>query len=128
MKKTFLSSKMIQKGILFTLFLSVFGTAEAQISLSQTTVNNYVAAICGTGVSYSNVTLTGDAAAIAQFTGGISGGLGSMMNNGVVMSTGFVNTAGALTGTLEKDGDNSGIEITELTTIADDDTYDGIIL
>jgi gliding motility-associated-like protein len=120
--------KRIYTYILLLVFFTLGKTSYGQISLSQTTVNNYVAAICGAGVSYSNVTLTGANGAIAQFTGGVSGGLGSTMNNGVVMSTGFVNTASALTGTGLKDGDNTGAAISQLTALAGASTYDGIIL
>jgi gliding motility-associated-like protein len=121
----------IYKGSRYLLVLAFFLTGKtsfAQISLSSTTVNNYVAAICGTGVSYSNVTLTGASGAIAQFSGGVSGGLGSTMNNGVVMSTGFVNTAGSLTGTAVKSGTNNGAAISQLTSIAGATTHDGIVL
>lgn len=100
----------------------------SQITLSSTTINDYVARICGPGVAFSNVNLIGDPAAIASFTGGISGGLGSSMNSGVVMSTGVVNTSNALVGTAVKDGGNAGVSIPELTSIAGADTYDGIIL
>jgi gliding motility-associated-like protein len=120
--------KKIHSFILLTVFFLLGKTAFSQISLSQTTVANYVEAICGPGVSYSNVSLTGDTRAIAKFTGGISGNLGSTMNNGVVLSTGFVNTAAALTGTADKDGNNTGGAISQLTSIADATTYDGIIL
>lgn len=115
--------------ILMIGFFAIGKIGFSQISLSQTTLNNYVANICGTGVSFSNVTLSGDARAIANFTGGISGGLGSTMNEGVVLTTGLVNTAGALTGTVTKDNDNSGVNgISQLNTIAGDPTFDGIIL
>jgi hypothetical protein len=115
--------------ILMIGFFAIGKIGFSQISLSQTTINNYVANICGTGVSFSNVTLSGDSRAIANFTGGVSAGLGSTMNEGVVMTTGLVNTAGALTGTGLKDNDNNGVDnISQLNTIAGDDTYDGIIL
>ncbi|AEA44078.1 choice-of-anchor L domain-containing protein [Fluviicola taffensis] len=123
---------MMQKIYTTILMIGFFAIGKigfSQINLSQTTINNYVANICGTGVSFSNVTLTGDAGAIAQFTGGVSGGLGATMNNGVVMSTGFVNTAGEITGTALKSNDNSGVNgISQLNTIAGFSTYDGIIL
>lgn len=64
----------IYTGVLLVSTLFFAQTGYTQISLSQTTVNNYVSTICGTGITFSNATLTGDSRAIANFTGGISGG------------------------------------------------------
>jgi large repetitive protein len=117
--------------ILLTIFAFLMNSYSfAQITLSQTTAANYVAAICGSGITFSNVTLTGDAAAIAQFAGGTSGGIGATMNNGIVMSTGFVDVANALQGGpgTFRSGNNSGNAIAALNTIAGAGTFDGIIL
>ncbi|AEA44878.1 choice-of-anchor L domain-containing protein [Fluviicola taffensis] len=117
--------------LLLLLFMTSFSkTTFAQITLSQTTAANYVANICGPGITFSNVTLTGDAGAIAQFLGGNSGGLGASMNSGVVMSTGYVNAANALQGAngAQVSSDNNGGAIAALNTIAGAATNDGIIL
>lgn len=116
-------------GILSVTFI-LAGSAYSQITLTSDVANNYVATICGPGVTFSNVTLTGDAGAIARFTGGTSAGIGTSMNSGVVLSTGFVNSATALQGTPGTflSGDNSGSAISQLNTIAGATTYDGIIL
>ncbi len=105
-------------------------TAYGQITLTQSTANAYVAAICGPGITFSNVTLTGDAGAIAQFGGGTSAGLGASMNSGIVMSTGYVNTSNALQGGpgTFRSSDNNGVTIPELNTIAGATARDGIIL
>ncbi|WP_343636856.1 choice-of-anchor L domain-containing protein, partial [Fluviicola sp.] len=114
----------------FLLFLFAHFTTNGQIVLNQTTANNYVANICGPGITFSNVTLTGDAGAIAQFVGGTSAGIGASMNSGVVMSTGYVNTATALQGGpgTFRSSDNNGVAIAELNTIAGATARDGIIL
>lgn len=112
--------------LLVCLFLCRVGFS--QITLSQTTVNNYVANICGAGVTFSNASLTGDPGAIANFTGGISGGLGSTMNSGVVLGTGYLNTSNALGGSGFKSENTSGGSIAQLNTIAGFSTYNGIIL
>ncbi|MNK05549.1 PKD domain protein [compost metagenome] len=123
---------MMQKIYTTILMIGFFAIGKigfSQISLTQTTINNYVANICGTGISFSNVTLSGDSRAIANFTGGVSGGLGATMNEGLVMTTGLANTANGLTGTALKDNDNSGVNnIPQLNTIAGSNTFDGIIL
>ncbi len=115
--------------IVFSVLL-LTGNAFSQITLNQTTVNNYVATICGPGITFSNATLTGDDRAIANFAGGTSGGLGATMNSGVVMSTGFVNAAGTLQGGagVHRSDNNSGPSIPELNAIAGAGTNDGIIL
>jgi len=106
------------------------GKAYSQITCAQTTINNYVATICGPGITFSNVTLTGNANSIAQFGGGISGGLGATMNSGVVMSSGYVNTATALNGPASgfSSSTTGTAGITQLNTIAGATTNDGIIL
>jgi gliding motility-associated-like protein len=124
------TKKLVLIGQIAALSMLLTNNARAQITLSQTTVNNYVATICGTGVTFSNVSLTGDTRAIATFLGGLSAGLETSMNSGVVMSTGMVNTANALQGSpgVFLSGNNNGPTIPELDGIAGDDTYDGIIL
>ncbi|NGF75261.1 hypothetical protein G5B10_05175, partial [Fluviicola sp. SGL-29] len=116
--------------ILICLVLLMGRNSIAQIVLNQTTVNDYVTRICGPGITFSNATLTGDNRAIANFVGGISGGLGSTMNSGIVMSTGFVNAANTLQGarTIQRSDDNNGPSIAALNTIAGAGTNDGIIL
>ncbi|MGQ3132284.1 MAG: choice-of-anchor L domain-containing protein, partial [Flavobacteriales bacterium] len=106
------------------------GKAYSQITCAQTTINNYVANICGPGITFSNVTLTGDANSIAQFGGGISGGLGATMNTGIVMSTGYVNTATALNGPAGNFSSTAvgTAGVAQLNTIAGATTNDGIIL
>src|SRR5690606_41636895 len=84
--------------ICYTLINLLQVDLSAQITLSSSTVNAYVTTICGPGITFSNATLTGSATAIAQFTNGISGGLGAGMNSGIVLSTGAVNTPTALNG------------------------------
>jgi len=130
MKQMMTLHRTFINGVLLLAFSLFMKEAQAQISLSQTTVNNYVANICGTGVTFSNATLTGDTRAIATFLGGLSAGLGTSMNSGVVLSTGMVNTANALQGGpgVFLDGDNNGPSIPALDGIAGDDTYDGVIL
>lgn len=125
--------KQVQLTLLSSLVVTIScytNSVIAQITLSTDVANNYVANICGPGVTFSNVTLTGDADAIAKFTGGTSAGMGATMNSGVVLSTGFVNTATALQGSPGgfSSGDNNGGSIPELDGIAGDDTDDGIIL
>lgn len=122
--------KRICTYVLLSAFLFLGKMGFSQITLSQTTVNNYVANICGPGVTFSNVSLTGDARAIASFIGGTSAGLGASMNSGIVLSTGLVNTATALQGGpgVHLSTNNNGPSIPQLNGIAGDDTYDGIIL
>ena len=57
--------------------MATFQSLYAQITLNQTTAINYVTNICGPGITFSNVTLTGDARSIANFLGGTSAGLGA---------------------------------------------------
>lgn len=110
--------------------MATFQSLYAQITLNQTTATNYVTNICGPGITFSNVTLTGDARSIANFLGGTSAGLGATMNSGVVLSTGFVNTATALQGGpgVFRSDNTTGGTITVLNPIAGVTTYDGIIL
>jgi gliding motility-associated-like protein len=110
------------------LFLFLGKVSFGQISLSQTTVNNYVTNICGVGVTFSNVSLTGSPDAIANFTGGISGGLGSAMNSGVVLGTGYLDYPTALAGSGFKSDYVGGVSISQLDAIAGSPTEDGIIL
>jgi gliding motility-associated-like protein len=100
------------------------------MTLSSNTVNNYVAQICGNGITFSNATLTGDPTAIASFLGGTSAGIGASMNSGVVLSTGAVNTPTVLQGGPGgfASTNNTGGSITALNTIAGATTFDGIIL
>ncbi|MGV3610638.1 MAG: choice-of-anchor L domain-containing protein, partial [Fluviicola sp.] len=130
MKKTAALKSVSKSLMLLLMFVCVYFSSRAQMTLTQTTANNYVANICGPGITFSNVTLTGDTRAIAQFLGGTSAGIGGGMNSGVVMSTGFVNTANALQGgpgTFRSDN-NTGGAIAELNTLAGAATNDGIIL
>ncbi|WP_343634473.1 choice-of-anchor L domain-containing protein [Fluviicola sp.] len=125
--------KQVQLTLLSSLVVTIISctnSVSAQITLSSDVANNYVATICGPGVTFSNVSLTGDSRAIAKFIGGTSAGIGTSMNSGVVLSSGFVNTATALQGGpgVFLSGDNNGNSIPQLDGIAGDDTYDGIIL
>jgi len=125
--------KQVQLALILSLTVILpgsIGSAYGQITLTSDVANNYVANICGPGITFSNVTLTGDTRAIAKFVGGTSAGIGTSMNSGVVLSTGFVNTATALQGGPGTflSGDNTGASIPQLDGIAGDDTYDGIIL
>ena len=116
--------------ILICLVLLMGRNSIAQIVLNQTSVNDYVTRICGPGITFSNATLTGDLGAIANFTGGVSGGLGATMNSGIVMSTGFVSAANTLQGlrSVHRSDNNAGPSIPALNAIAGAGTNDGIIL
>ena len=120
--------KKIMGGIFF--LVSVAPMAFGQINLSTNTINNYVSTICGPGITYSNVTLTGSTNAIASFTGGITGGLGASMNSGIVLSTGSVNGPTSLHGPSSNFSSTRFYTagITELNTIAGSTTNDGVIL
>ncbi len=120
--------KKILGGIFFLVIVAPM--AFGQINLSTNTINNYVSTICGPGITYSNVTLTGSTDAIASFTGGITGGLGAAMNSGIVLSTGSVNGPTLLHGPSSNFSSTSfgTAGIAELNTIAGSTTYDGVIL
>lgn len=105
-----------------------FGQIELTTGQS---VDTYVDKIIGNGITYSNVYITGNGAQIATYTGGEVAGLQPAMDNGLVLSTGYVDTSDWLQGSAstQRSDDTGGAGITELNTLAGvPATYDGIIL
>lgn len=94
------------------------------------TANDYIEEILGQGITYSNAYLFGNTAQIATYTGGELSGFQTSMDNGLVLSTGYVDTSDWLQGSAstQRSDDTGGAGITELNTLAGiSATYDGII-
>ncbi len=95
------------------------------------TANDYIEEILGQGITYSNAYITGNGAQIATYTGGEQSGFQPSMDNGLVLSTGYVDTSDWLQGpaSTQRSDDTGGAGITELNALAGiSATYDGIIL
>ncbi|MCG9912335.1 MAG: choice-of-anchor L domain-containing protein, partial [Flavobacteriales bacterium] len=86
-----------------------------------------VANLVGTGITYSNVTFTGDPVATAIFTGGGTTIPNLGMASGVVLTTGRANIVPVNNGGAEG-FNNTGPTIPELNAIAGANTFDGAIL
>ncbi len=103
----------MKKIALFLVFISVVVFSGAAYALDITAYDsgeNLATAIVGGGVSISNVTYTGAAAASGYFTGGAADGLG--IDSGVVLTSGFasnlqgsVNNSDGITGVNSYAGD-----------------------
>ncbi len=112
---------------LFLVFsLCFFNEGIGQIVISPATPAQMVANLTGPGISYSNVTFTGDPnVSAAIFSNGNTTNLG--LTSGVVLTTGSANLIPV--NNSEGEGlNNSGGALPELNTIAGATTYDGVVL
>ncbi len=84
---------VFRSGVLILLFTAAIQTATAQLTVtSGLTAAQYVDYLVGNGITYSNVTYTGDVNSIGRFqTGATPTNLG--IGTGIIMSTGYVNGA-----------------------------------
>jgi gliding motility-associated-like protein len=110
--------------LLFSPYL--FLTGYGQIAITPATPAQMVANLTGPGITYSNVTFTGDPnVSAAIFTSGNTTNLG--LTSGVVLTTGSANLI-PVNNSGSEGLNNSGGALPELNTIAGATTYDGVVL
>ena len=110
--------------LVFVLSFSVEGIG--QIVISPATPAQMVANLTGPGITYSNVTFTGDPnVSAAIFSNGNTTNLG--LTSGVVLTTGSANLI-PVNNSGSEGLNNSGGALPELNTIAGATTYDGVVL
>jgi gliding motility-associated-like protein len=112
---------------LFLVFVFSFSIESiGQIVISPATPAQMVANLTGPGITYSNVTFTGDPnVSAAIYSNGNTTNLG--LASGVVLTTGSANLI-PVNNSGSEGLNNSGGALPELNTIAGATTYDGVVL
>jgi len=115
------------KALAAGLILSASGFASAGLVVTQNNnANDLVDTILGDGITYSNLSNSGDANAFGTFTGGISAGIG--IESGIMLSSGNIsdavgpNTGNGTTTDFGAAGD------ADLTAISGFDTHDAAFI
>lgn len=117
----------MKKLIFLILLFAMAGLGNAQIHVSDTASNNYmVSQLCGPGISFSNITYTGDIISRGVFTNGSTTNLG--MDNGIALTSGALYyIPGPNTNTM--DGIDLGLPGNSLLTdLVGHATYDACIV
>jgi hypothetical protein len=122
-----MGKRIVVLGALMLLAGSAFAVTTKDMATGGVSADDLVKTLTGTGVTITNVKVTGGTTAIGTFTGGNADGLG--IDSGVIMSTGNVSTAAGpnnsegTTGALGEPGD-TGLD----GLVAPLLTHDAIIL